>query len=47
MKYGLKGNRKGFDIPDDAEVRETPDGYTEVWKRGRMIGVYQTALLAR
>lgn len=46
MKYALKGNRPGFDIPADADVRRKPNGYTEVWKGGRMVGLYLTSLVS-
>jgi hypothetical protein len=46
MRYVLKGNRPGFDIPADAEIRHCPDGYTEVWKGGRMVGLYLASLVS-
>jgi hypothetical protein len=45
MTYLLKGGRPGLNVPRDAEIRHKPDGYTEVWKGGRMIGLYLSCLL--
>lgn len=45
-RYTLAGNRSGFEIKSTDDVRHQPDGYTEVWRGGAMVGVYLTALLA-
>jgi hypothetical protein len=45
MKYALKGNRPGFDIRPTDEVRRQPDGYTEIWRGGQMVGLYRSALV--
>ena len=44
-KYLLKGQRQGFEIFDTDEVQHCPDGYTNVRRGGRVVGVYLTALL--
>ena len=45
VRYALKGNRQGFDILPDDEVKHCPDGYSEVRRNGEVVGVYLTALL--
>jgi hypothetical protein len=45
MIYALKGNRPGFEIKPGDDVRHKPDGYTEIWRGGRMTGLYRTALV--
>lgn len=45
MKYTLKGDRQGWEIRSTDDLRPKPDGYTEVWRNGLMVGLYRTALL--
>jgi hypothetical protein len=46
LTYVLKGNRQGFEVRSTDEVRNKPDGYTEIWRGGKMVGLYMTCLLA-
>ena len=47
MRYALAGDRSGFNILSTDEARAKPDGYTEVWRGGRMVGLYKTAMLTK
>ena len=44
MKYALSGKRPQMEVPE-GEVRHKPDGYTEIWREGRMVALYMTEFL--
>lgn len=45
--YQLAGNRQGWTIKPTDDVRDCPDGYSEVRRNGQVVGVYRTDLLVR